>query len=208
MENELKKRNNGLVVLVIILFILVIFLASYIVYERINNKEKKSFDNNVNNIISSDNTTNNVISDSSDNTTNNVITDDNEKSYDDLIKESEVDYEDGNYISYLYWGGDMCAAKEYIVYDKRSGTYLNDQIALNHPIEKITYFGQINGEYYYFKYSWKNNAYAHTDIFKIDGTMVESIDLTYGEYKEDTNEFEFSPCPFTVQPFYYWHPSK
>ena len=192
MENETKKTNKGLITLVIMLVLVIIGLAGYLIYDKLIGKTNEPINNNTN-------TAQNA-------STPSTPEDLSEKDYDELIKDAEVTYEDDNYVSYEVNGDIQWANKEYIVYDKKTQSYLNEQKG-----EKphITYFGKIDGDYYYFALNSDNSyRFAQNDIYKIDGTLIKTINGVYEEYDDTTKTFIFHSAPVSVSYFRYrWNPT-
>lgn len=180
MENETKKSNKGLITLVIILVLVIIVLAGYMIYDKLIGKTNEPINNNTN---TAQNTS-----------TPSTPVDLSEKDYEELTRDAKVDFEDEKYISYELDDDSMCGDKIYIVYDKTDNTYYNEWWL--DSSEQITYFGKIDGDYYYFIRYWIGTPArgAYTKILK-NGSLFKEIKGDYAGYDSETKKFNFAPCP-------------
>ena len=106
----------------------------------------------------------------------------------DEFKDATIAFEDNNYTSYEITNNELkyINGKEYLVFDKNAKTYLNipDNSA-------ISYFGKVDNEYYYFISTLIDGTTPHTEIYRIDGSLLRSYNAIYDKYDEKTKTFSF-----------------
>lgn len=180
----MEKKNIGLIITIIILGICVLGLSGYIIYD------KKFSNNSITNQQSNVNEIQNLC--------------DNQESNEN----SHISFEDDRYVSYKIESEMQCSndkKEQYIVYDKNYNLLLNSKLN-SENFEQITYFGKIDGKYYYFVSTYKGVP-TKTNIYE-NGTLIKTIAGTYYSYDSLTKTFKFYQCPNTAASItYYWNPT-
>ena len=113
----------------------------------------------------------------------------------DLNNENlKVSFEDENYISYEYDELSQYTKYGYHVFDKKNSIYIKKNVSDD---DIITYFNKIDGEYYYLVLTVNDKPV--TNIYKIDGTLLETFDGgVFNSYDAKTKTFTFDMWPETV----------
>ena len=175
---RMKKNDKKTKVIIIILAICLLGLEGYFIYSRTNNKLNELQHN-------LDNLSDEIFSIHNKNV--NIMYRLNMNLNEDEFENTKIVYEDENYVCYEVDNTAMPFAngKEYLIYNKKTASYIKNGVT---DTTIISHFEKVEDNYYYFVLS-SVNGNPHTDIYRIDGTLIESFDAVFSAYDPNSQTF-------------------